>query len=245
MWALVSCCAGLAPPSPPPTPLHWLPLGDSITYGCGSLAAPRAGVKCPALAGGYRVPLAFSLEQQGHNVSTMGTLTTGPPNVPAEWLRHEGHPGWRFDQIDAILDKSLASSGTPPNLVTIHLGTNDCGQSDPLPVITARMQSLLAHLHTAAPDANVFLASMIGFPGEPVCSTTFNAQLPDVVAAWRAKGMRIYYVPMAEWSGVCVANITSALGGLCCSGRVHPTSSGYLRMASAFALAIAESGAFA
>ena len=90
--------------------LLWLPLGDSITWGCGTDAAPRAGAGCVKDAGGYRVPLAWALSQRGYNVSTMGTLTTGPPYVPSQWIRHEGHPGWRFDQIDNLLNTSFATS---------------------------------------------------------------------------------------------------------------------------------------
>ena len=83
----------------------------------------------------------------------MGTLKTGPNYVPEQWIRHEGHPGWRFDQvmfdgtfdrmldrfrwdlrsnarqIDGILNKSFATSAKQPDLITIHLGTNDCGVS--------------------------------------------------------------------------------------------------------------------
>ena len=69
--------------------LLWLPLGDSITYGCGTDAVPRGGATCAADAGGYRVPLAWSLSQQGYNVSTMGTIHTGPAYVPAQWTAHE------------------------------------------------------------------------------------------------------------------------------------------------------------
>jgi hypothetical protein len=50
---------------------------------------------------GYRVPLALALSQHplgapsnaGFNISTMGTLETGPHYVPRSWLKHEGHPG--------------------------------------------------------------------------------------------------------------------------------------------------------
>ena len=51
----------------------------------------------------------------------MGTLSTGPKTVPREWLHHDGHDGWRIDQVDAILNQSLASSATPPDVITIHL----------------------------------------------------------------------------------------------------------------------------
>ena len=78
----------LRPPMVPtmsstPSPLLWLPLGDSITWGCGTDAKPRGRAGCVADAGGYRVPLAWSLSQAGYNVSTMGTLKTGPVFISA------------------------------------------------------------------------------------------------------------------------------------------------------------------
>jgi lysophospholipase L1-like esterase len=124
--------------------------------------------------------------------------------------------------------------------VTIHLGTNDCGQKLTVPAIEKNAHSLLAHLFAKAPKATVYMASMIGFPGKPVCSEAFNQLVPGIVAAHKAKGMKILYTPMEEWSGVCSGNKTADLSGLCCSGEVHPTAAGYLRMASAFALSIAE-----
>ena len=82
--------------SPPPASakgnLLWLPLGDSITWGCGTDAAPRGGAACCATCGGYRVPTAWALSQAGYNISTMGTLKTGPAYVPDQWIHHEGHP---------------------------------------------------------------------------------------------------------------------------------------------------------
>lgn len=75
------------------TDMLWLPLGDSITWGCGTDAAPRGSAGCVPDAGGYRVPLAWALSQAGYNVTTMGTLKTGPSYVPEQWISHEGHPG--------------------------------------------------------------------------------------------------------------------------------------------------------
>lgn len=223
--------------------LLWLPLGDSITWGCGTDAKPRGGADCAKDAGGYRVPLAWALSQQGYNVSTMGTLTTGPSYVPDQWIHHEGHPGWRFDQIDKLLNQSFATSSQLPDLITIHLGTNDCGQKLTVPTIVKNANSMLAHIYAKAPKAKVYIASMIGFPHVPVCSTSFNQLVPGITAAHAKNGMNITYVPMAETSGVCVDKVNDTslepLSGLCCKGEVHPTAAGYLRMASAFALSIA------
>ena len=134
------CVPGAGCPSSPkctPKNVLWLPLGDSITWGCNGPTIQD----CHADSGSYRVPLAFALTQHplgspdnvGYNISTMGTLTTGPPYVPAAWLKHEGHPGWQINTIDNILNRSLATSPVPPDLVTIHLGAspglcvNSCG----------------------------------------------------------------------------------------------------------------------
>ena len=125
------CVPGAGCPSSPkctPKPVLWLPLGDSITWGCNGPTIQD----CHADSGSYRVPLALALTQHplgspdnvGFNISTMGTLTTGPPYVPAAWLKHEGHPGWQINTIDNILNRSLATSPVAPDLVTIHLGAS-------------------------------------------------------------------------------------------------------------------------
>jgi len=105
----------------------WLPLGDSITFGC---TGPTIQ-DCHHDGGGYRVPLAFALSQPalgdpsnaGFNITTMGTDQTGPSYVPSSWLRHCGFPGWTIPMIDNFLPKALASNPSRPDLITIHLGT--------------------------------------------------------------------------------------------------------------------------
>ena len=82
---------------------------------------------------GYRIPLALALSEPqcggcpmpggGWNITTMGTFSTGPSYTPVQWHRHEGHPGWTINMIDKILNESLKTSHTPPDLITIHLGT--------------------------------------------------------------------------------------------------------------------------
>ena len=228
--------------------ITYLALGDSITWGCGSDAAPQGGASCPADAGGYRIPLIASLESMGHNVTTMGTLRTGPAWAPRRWTLHEGHSGWRIDQVDQILNVSMRTSPTPPSLITIQLGCNDCGQGAPVPgfnpgmanitdVMAARMESLLGHVFEAAPEANVFLGSIIGMPQKAAwvnCSRRFNALLPAMAKQWAAKGMRITYAPVYEWAEVCVSPLSprpaeqksAQLRGLCCAGDVHPTAAG-------------------
>jgi len=65
----LSVDAGLLPPAvgPPKRPLHetfllWLPLGDSMTLGCGTDATKTdRAATCAQDAAGHRVPLAWAL----------------------------------------------------------------------------------------------------------------------------------------------------------------------------------------
>eukprot|EP01047_Picozoa_sp_COSAG01_P046656 COSAG01_NODE_4398_length_5066_cov_52.758204_1_plen_140_part_10 len=112
------CPATPAEGCKPAKDVLWLPLGDSITWGCNSPTIQD----CHDDSASYRVPLALALSQHplgpssgtGFNISTMGTLETGPPYVPRQWLKHEGHPGWTIPKIDGILNQSLATSARSP-----------------------------------------------------------------------------------------------------------------------------------
>ena len=119
---------------------------------------------------------------------------------------------------------------------------SDCGQKLSVPTIETNAHSLLAHVFAKAPKATVYVASMIGFPHCPVCSQAFNKLVPGIVtpnddshatlfahaclarrrvqvAAHKAKGMKVYYSPLAEESGVCVdKSVSQPQSGLCCSG---------------------------
>lgn len=85
-----------------------LPLGDSITYGCGSSDAlpPSWTVSCGATAGGYRAPLYHALKDTGFvdasgnaTFTMVGTQYNGPVDIPYEQTANEGHPGWTIPQV--------------------------------------------------------------------------------------------------------------------------------------------------
>lgn len=256
---LATVASGLVPSL---EPLLWLPLGDSITLGCGSHEKPRDTdyAHCAPTAAGYRVPLAYALTQQGYSVSTMGTQTNGPAAwVLPQWLQHEGHPGMSIVQVldDGHLNKSFAHAsarGSSPGLITVHLGTNDCAvrikHSRHGPVerysavqVAAHASALLAAIYERAPRARVFMASVIHYPRERSCVEGFNALLPGVVASHAALGMQAVYVPLAESEQLCATNSTEGglrATGLCLGDQTHPTAAGYLRIAAVFSLAIAE-----
>ena len=215
--------------------------GDSITFGC---TGPTIQ-DCHATSGGYRAPLAFALSQaalgdptqEGFNITTMGTATTGPAYVPAQWLKHCGFPGWTIQRMDGFLPQAFASSPSRPDLITIHLGTNDCNQGHPAQQLVEDMNSLLNHTHLISPRSHVFLADTLA-TGQPfnTCIQAWNAQVPKIVSEWAARGMLITFVPL--YAEVRACGLPGDDADLCGGHQVHPTSAGYPRMASAFALPI-------
>src|SRR3954467_9425876 len=89
-----------------------MPLGDSITEGT-------------QVPGGYRIGLWQRLAAGGYRIDFVGSQANGPAALGDH--DHEGHPGWRIDQIDANITGWLAT--TTARTVLLHIGTNDVLQN--------------------------------------------------------------------------------------------------------------------
>ena len=104
-----------------------LPLGDSITYGCGSSDAlpPKWPVSCGASAGGYRAPLYHMLRDTGFvtasgnaSFTMVGTQYNGPADIPTYQTANEGHPGC---VSGCPVRPCIAHSSTHPTTPFSHL----------------------------------------------------------------------------------------------------------------------------
>src|SRR5262245_50352644 len=96
-----------------------MPLGDSITYGLGGTP------------GGYRDRLYTDLQNAGFSFTFVGSSTENPSRLlsQAGQTHHEGHSGFRIDQIANNLDGNDRSSGNnggfwfhkpkPPDIVLL------------------------------------------------------------------------------------------------------------------------------
>ncbi|MFI6014625.1 ricin-type beta-trefoil lectin domain protein [Streptomyces sp. NPDC051243] len=206
--ALGVTAAGVTPASAAPTtPLRVMPLGDSITWGVGS-----------STGNGYRAPLWDKLAADGHPLDFVGTLRGGSMSDPD----NQGHSGYRIDQIAALADASLTRYR--PNVVTLHIGTNDLqGASEANTAIT-RLRSLVNQITAAAPDATVLVASLVvsTSPSEEQHRGTYNQAIPQIVRDAQAAGKRVAFVDM---SSLTTADLADPL---------HPNDSGYQKMADAF-----------
>jgi acyl-CoA thioesterase I len=142
-----------------------MPLGDSITQG------NKAHVS-------YRRSLWKLLQGQGYAVDFVGSLKTqqdGEVPVKDFDLDHEGHWGWRVDEILAQLDGW--AKATKPDIVLIHLGTNDIAQQQDLKETIAELKQVIAKLRSANPKVRVLLAQIIPLQGSEVKCKEFNRLL--------------------------------------------------------------------
>src|SRR5215212_886022 len=121
-----------------------MPLGDSITEGT-------------QVPGGYRNGLWQRFTANGYRVDFVGSQFNGPTALGDH--DHEGHPGWRIDQIDANISGWLGS--TSPRSVLLHIGTNDVLQNYNLGGAPNRLSTLIDRITAAAPSADVFVATII------------------------------------------------------------------------------------
>jgi lysophospholipase L1-like esterase len=183
-----------------------MPLGDSITEGT-------------QVPGGYRTGLWQRLSGAGYRADFVGTQFNGPAALGDH--DHEGHPGWRIDQIDANITGWLGT--TKPRTVLLHIGTNDVLQNYNVSSAPSRLSTLIDHITAAAPTADVFVATIIPLAsaGQETAGRTFNSALPGIVQSKVNSGKRVHLVDMH--AALTTADLIDG---------VHPTAGGYDKMAA-------------
>ncbi|WP_406453256.1 GDSL-type esterase/lipase family protein [Streptomyces sp. NBC_00876] len=182
-----------------------MPLGDSITLGVGS--STRTG---------YRPGLARRLTGSADTVQFVGSQTD------PDGTHHEGHSGWLIEQLQANIETWLADA--KPNVVLLHIGTNDMNRDNQVSTAPQRLGGLLDQIHAASPDTAIVLASLVPAtdPAVQARVNAYNAAIPGVIAARTSKGYRITQVSMG-------ALTTADL-----NDNLHPNNAGYEKMADAF-----------
>jgi lysophospholipase L1-like esterase len=189
------------------TSLRIMPLGDSITDGFQS-----------STGNGYREPLLAALKAQGHTVDLVGSRRAGTMADPD----NEGYSGYRIDQLMSVA--SSAGSGFRPNVVTLHIGTNDMDRNYQAATAPDRLGALIDAVHGAAPDAVIVVASLVPSKSSVVQAriNDFNRRVPDVVKQRQDKGQHVWFVDMGDVRADQLAD------------TLHPNDSGYATMGRVF-----------
>jgi lysophospholipase L1-like esterase len=199
----------------PPTRI--MPLGDSITDGT---AHGTAGF------GGYRGTLYTLLTNAGFNVDYVGTLSNNGANLPDP--QHEGHSGWRIDQLGSAMAGWLQGLADP-DVVLMHIGTNDFGQNFNTIDAINRLDALILQIATLRPYAHIIVTNLLVRSGavNTTIQTQFNPFVQQKVDAHAALGRRVTFLDLR--SAVPLADMPDGL---------HPNQTGYDKMANAWRPAI-------
>lgn len=135
-----------------------MPLGDSITQGGQDFVS-------------YRYELWFDLQDAGYVVDFVGGrdfINSGTPD-PALYPEYlttfdRDHEGWWGRRTDEIADLILAAANAAlPDIVLLHLGTNDIGQQASAGVTNAQsnLPLIVERLRQANPDVTIVMAQVI------------------------------------------------------------------------------------
>ena len=197
----------------PPNTIRIMPLGDSITYGV-------------PVNGGYRLPLYDALTTAGYNVDYVGTQTSYSDGMADP--DHEGHSGWTIGGLDGQIYNWL-SQIDDPDVVLLHIGTNDSGASDFENRIDA-LDNLVTKIADARPHANIIVTTLMKRSDETRYANItnyFNPYVYPLVTNQVAQGHKVHYLDMHAH-----LELSDMADGL------HPNAGGYQKMSDAWFSAI-------
>ncbi|MEE1929587.1 GDSL-type esterase/lipase family protein [Streptomyces sp. TRM 70351] len=187
--------------------LRVMPLGDSITAGVGSTDDA-----------GYRNDLWYRLDGAARSLDFVGSRREGEMSDG----HNEGHRGRRIDEVARIAECSVPA--WRPNVVTLHVGTNDVNQDYDLDGAPERIGGLVDQILEDSPGAVVLVATLVPATkaGMQPEIDRINARLPGIVQERAEAGERVRLVSMAA---LTTADLFNA---------AHPNDAGYAKMADAW-----------
>lgn len=257
--------------SPTGTLVKIMPLGDSITAGLcdgrdaqGNCMYPQDTAPTPNCidkyntginpkATGYRPYLKQLLNNSGLWSQFVGSMgSTDQPFVFNDRL-HEGHGGWTISGINSCASTWVTSAN--PDIILLHIGTNDVLQERPLSNMIENLNALVSNIYTAKPSVRLIVAQII-----PTSYSTsaeakvleYNNYIKNNLAA-NFPGKNMTIVGMNAYSSnnsnpLEQLNISDLSSGSVCLAYppktcqptygVHPSSAGYQKMALAWSNAI-------
>jgi len=255
LLSMVACAQSALPTATPQprlgidVPVRIMPMGDSITEGicdqtwnCDELKPTfpneRTGIEgCNwALnyanpgALGYRGFLRDQLLEQKYQVEFVGSV-----NV-VDGIPHEGHTAWVIKNLDYCVQNADWLQEFQPNMILLHIGTNDAGALKKPEVMIADLHALVEHIYEVLPETTELIIAQVLRTTDVRKNerlTAYNAAIPALVDEFRALGKHVSYVDM---SGVIQSNaeLDSGFGG------VHPNAVAAERMAEVWSGKIVE-----
>lgn len=188
-----------------------MPVGDSITESAAGQWTYRYFLWHLAQRDGYRIDFV------GSKIGAHG----GPPVSTDFDMDHEGHWGWRADEVLARLSTGTASTASP-DIVLIHLGHNDLCQGQDVPSTVNDIAAIIDVLRTVNPRVGTLLAQNI--PSAWPCHALMPAFVAELPALGAAKST-------ADSPITLVDQCTGFDPGTMTWDGLHPNATGESRMA--------------
>lgn len=185
-----------------------MPLGDSITESSKGHNS-------------YRYYLWHLLIDSGFHVDFVGSKhgVGGGPAADSDFdMDHEGHAGWRTDEILNHIQEWAAAAS--PDVVLLHIGTNDVCQRRSVASTVNNISGIIDALRTVNPHVRILLAELINSSNCP--PGALNASVPALVADKNRQESPITLVD--QFSGFDPATMTD--------DGTHPNAAGDSRMAA-------------
>lgn len=200
-------------------------LGDSITQGDKRHRS-------------YRYFLWKKLIDAGVNADFVGSMKDNFNGTP-EWpdyrgkkfdQDHEGHWGWRTDEVLAEIDSWL--QGNLPDIALVHLGSNDMFYKNTIDSTVEELKELVARLRIAQPDIVIFLAQVLPADRQKSELNHLNEQIR--LLETELQNDRSPLIVVDQDGGFSVDKDTY--------DGIHPDASGEEKMANKWMEAIRQSG---
>jgi len=212
LMAVAGAAAGLFAigPAAAATPIRIMPLGDSITGGPGC----------------WRALLWDRLQRTGFtDIDFVGTLLGGGCSVAHDG-DNEGHGGFLATNIANQNQLPPWLSATRPDIVLMHLGTNDVWNNIPATTILTAFSTLVDQMRSSNPSMRILVAQIIPMtPGGctwcPPGVAALNAAIPGWAAGKTTAQSPIVVVD--QFTGFDTVADTNGDG-------VHPDDSGFQKM---------------
>ncbi|KIN00783.1 carbohydrate esterase family 3 protein [Oidiodendron maius Zn] len=196
--------------------LRILPLGASIVFGTDS-----------SDGNGFRKDLRNQLIANNASVNYVGEVQAG------NMLDNDvsGFAGLRIEQVAPKMENALPWL---PNLIIIHVGTNDALQNYQVSTAQDRLGAMIDRINSALPHTVVLVSTLIPNLNAAAEANiqTINAALPAMVKQRTDAGALVYLADMHN-GYITDADLTQSDG-------THPNNAGYVKMANVWYSAIQE-----
>lgn len=156
--------SGSPEPGPAAGAAKIMPLGDSITESAAGMPTYRYFLWHLAQGAGYRVDFV------GSKNGAYGGL---PANTDFD-MDHEGHWGWRADEV--LVRVTEWATAASPDIVLLHLGHNDLCQDEDVASTVGDVAAVIDALRDVNPRVAIVLAQNIG------STWPCHARLPAFIA---------------------------------------------------------------